>query len=172
MTLVYTPSTHDINRTSIRRICTFNLCPVSRGKILNHNFMLHSLRLSTSNSKDIEEWFVDVKREKHKRTNINLYKGRKRNLIDFNKKLIWWNMYDIALLKTKLKNYITDRRLCKLLVNACRHSVAFHIENNNLFDIANQMTLSICNAAPRWSELIKTDGISFCFSCYEIFVIC
>ena len=55
-------------------------------------------------------------------------------------------MYDIALLKTKLKNYITDRRLCKLLVNVCRHSVAFHIENNNLFGIANQMTLSICNA--------------------------
>ena len=50
--------------------------------------MLHGLRLSTSNSKDIEEWFVDVKREKYKRTNINLYKGRKRNLIDFNKKLI------------------------------------------------------------------------------------
>ena len=77
MTLVYTPSTHDINRTSIRCICTFNLCPVSSGKILNHNFMLHGLRLSRSNSKDIEKWFVDVKREKHKRTKINLYKGRK-----------------------------------------------------------------------------------------------
>ena len=81
-------------------------------------------------------------------------------------------MYDIALLKTKLKNYITDRRLRKILVNACWRSVAFHIETNNLFGIANQMTLSICNAALGWSELIKTEGISFCFSCSEIFVIC
>ena len=56
-------------------------------------------------------------------------------------------MYDIALLKTKFKNYTTDRRLRKIFVNACWHSVAFHIETNNLFGIANQMTLSICNAA-------------------------
>lgn len=48
--------------------------------------------------------------------------------------------------KNKVEKLQTDRRLCKLLVNVCRHSVAFHIENNNLFGIANQMTLSICNA--------------------------